>query len=239
MKVSVYLFFCLAFLMAAYCMTPTHATAAQTTKAIGTVVNLDGTAYAVNGAERRSLKEEASIYEKDVLNTGSASAMIVKFIDDTELSMGENTSISMEQYSFDEEPDGIVGFASRLFKGFVKMVTGKIVEREPDSFNLKTPIATVGIRGTEFFAETLPEGEQIGVTSLGKGHVVELTSERDATTIKEEGYYVKVGPDGRFSPLMRLTQSVSSRIMRMQSTFSRMKTRVKPPAPKPKIKHHY
>lgn len=212
-------------------------------KSIGTVTSLEGQAYAVNAGERRNLKEGAAVLEKDTLTTMPESAMIVTFVDETEMSMGENTSMSMEHYSFEEDEGGLSAFASRLFRGFVKLVTGKIVEQEPDNFNLSTPVATVGIRGTELFAQTTADGEEIGVTSLGAGHVVELKSETDETTIDKEGYFVKVSPDGRFSSMMRLTQSVSSRIGRMQSTFSRMKTRVRPPKPtpkpKPKVHHHY
>jgi hypothetical protein len=193
------------------------------TKAIGSVTSLEGGAYATMPGVKRALALNDEIFEKETLHTQKDSQLVVRFLDETILRMGENTSVALEQYNFDDTPGGLVGMFSRMLHGLVRMTTGKIVERDRDKFNFQTPLATLGIRGTEFYAETTADGEEIGVTALGPGHIVALNSSTDQTTINQSGFYVKVGPDGKFSPLMQISKDVSRRINRMQSTMTRMK----------------
>ena len=216
------------FAILALCLLPGLVLAA---KPIGEVNNLEGKAFATLSGQKRELASGAQVFEKDSLQTMESSKIVITFLDDTVLRMGENTNVSLEQYSFEDKPDGIVGMVTRFFRGLVRMTTGKIVKRDRDKFSFQTPLATLGIRGTEFFAQTVDDGEEIGVTSMESGHQVALASSSDQTSINEQGYYVKVGRDGKFSPLMRISNTVSTRIMRMQNTFTRMKMQRAPRMP--------
>ena len=201
------------------------------TKAIGSITSLEGEAYATMPGTKRMLSLNDQIFEKETLHTQENSQLVVRFLDDTILRMGESTSVALEQYNFDDKPGGLVSMFSRMLHGLIRMTTGKIVERDRDKFTFQTPLATLGIRGTEFYAETGDDGEEIGVTTLGAGHIVALTSSTDQTSINQAGFYVRVGPDGKFSPMMQISKDVSRRIMRMQSTFTRMKMQ-RTPRPK-------
>ncbi len=208
------------------------ASLAYAAKTIGAVTSIEGDAYATGIEAQRTLSLNDAVYEGETLHTRSDAKLVVTFADDTVLRMGEDSSVGLEQYMYDKEPKGLVGMVTNFFRGLVRLTTGKIVERNRDNFKFKTPLATLGIRGTEFYAETVEDGEEIGVLSIGEGHTVTLESQVDSAVIDKEGFYVKVSKNGKFSALMRISSDVSKRVMRMQSTFSRMRVKTIPRHPK-------
>src|SRR4051812_5350144 len=76
--------------------------------------------------------------------------------DDTLLTLGPGTSLSLDNYAFDPKThDG--NFLASMSKGMLSVVTGLIAKRSPESFAVKTRISTMGVRGTEFIVEANEE----------------------------------------------------------------------------------
>ncbi len=72
--------------------------------------------------------------------------------DDTLLSVGPNSSLILEQFSFNTTTqDG--NLALRILRGAFSAVSGFIARRNPATLLVYTPTATIGIRGTEFIVE--------------------------------------------------------------------------------------
>lgn len=95
----------------------------------------------------------SELYERDVLNTGERSLAVLNFDDGSRITLRPDSIFQVEQYrsaaaTADESPSG----ALRLFQGGMRTLTGAISKGERSRFYLRTPMATIGIRGTEFDA---------------------------------------------------------------------------------------
>ena len=97
----------------------------------------------------RVLGKQAPIYQGDIITTGSKSFSVIKMIDDSRISIRPDTVFSFEDYSFNKGRDSAV---MRLFKGGLRAISGLMSKRNPEVFKLKTSVATIGIRGTDFDA---------------------------------------------------------------------------------------
>ncbi|HEU5481405.1 MAG TPA: FecR domain-containing protein, partial [Candidatus Tumulicola sp.] len=69
--------------------------------------------------------------------------------DNSLLSAGPNSELALDQYSFD--PTTNEGrFDTKLSKGTLAVVSGRIAKQSPKAMTVRTPGATLGVRGTEF-----------------------------------------------------------------------------------------
>ena len=134
-------------------VTAAQASAAQVA---GVVVQASGvmSARAPSGAIK-PLQVRSEVESGDTLTTAAGAYALVRFIDNSELTLKPGSSVVIDQFSFDvDKPDGDRA-AFTLIKGGLRSVTGILGKRSKDKFALKTPSATIGIRGTTFFLEYL------------------------------------------------------------------------------------
>jgi hypothetical protein len=133
----------------------------------GTVVQLSGPLMArkASGAVKiLSLKSE--VESGDTLVTEKNTYALVRFIDNSEMTLKPSTTMKIDNYAFDNaKPDGDAANFS-LVKGGLRSVTGLLGKRNKEKFELKTPSATIGIRGTTFIAEYVPAEEERALASL-------------------------------------------------------------------------
>lgn len=117
------------------------------------LVTGDATRIDAEGASH-SLADRSPVFEGDTLETASAATMQIKMVDNALLVLQPQSTLVIHQYNFRaESPDG---YAVRLdlVKGRARSVTGDLGESNHDAFRLNTPIAAIGIRGTDFETST-------------------------------------------------------------------------------------
>lgn len=99
----------------------------------------------------RSLKRRSLIYDNEVVTTGGNSKAQLRMTDGGMIALKENSELVISQYNFASENErGSV--AMELLKGGLRSVTGAI-KAENGDYNLKTPVGSIGIRGTHFEVE--------------------------------------------------------------------------------------
>jgi hypothetical protein len=92
------------------------------------------------------------LFEKDTIVTGADGSIGITFIDNTVMSAGPNSEISLEQFTFDSSNfNG--SMLTELRKGTLSVVSGDIARSSPGAMKVRTPAATLGVRGTRFVAE--------------------------------------------------------------------------------------
>jgi len=85
----------------------------------------------------------------DIVKTGANSSVGITMDDDSLLSAGPNSVLSLDRYAFD--PTTRNGrFDASLNKGTLAVISGRIAKQAPDSMTVRTPTAILGVRGTEF-----------------------------------------------------------------------------------------
>ncbi len=95
-----------------------------------------------------------SVYLNDFISTGANSASEIDFLDGTKISLGPNVRMTLDKFVFDPEP-GRSTFVMTAAEGVLRFFSGNL---ENSAYVVKTPTATIGIRGTIFTVVVLPDG---------------------------------------------------------------------------------
>jgi hypothetical protein len=85
----------------------------------------------------------------DVVKTGADGSVGITMDDDSLLSAGPNSALSLDRYVFDSTTNQ-GKFDSSLNKGTLAVISGRIAKQSPDAMTVRTPSAILGVRGTEF-----------------------------------------------------------------------------------------
>jgi hypothetical protein len=118
----------------------------------GVVKTARGSAFAERAGARVALEPGAKVNAGDRIVTGANGYLGMTMRDDTLLTLGPGTDLSLDNYRFDAKThDG--NFLLSLSKGVLSVVTGLIAKRSQESFIVKTRVSTMGVRGTEFIVE--------------------------------------------------------------------------------------
>ncbi len=110
--------------------------------------------------QQRPLTKGAELENGDAIHTNSGRAQL-RFPDGAYVSLQPNTVLVIREYNFDGKTDGSErGFFS-LLRGAMRAVTGLIGRVHHSAYQIVTPTATVGIRGTGGLIVILPDGSTL------------------------------------------------------------------------------
>jgi hypothetical protein len=124
-----------------------------------TLVIGNGSKTSLNG-QTAALRKGDALKEGDRIETGQGGHVHIRFVDGAQVSVRPLSRLAVESYRQDDSPTG--GMRLKLETGTVRSVTGKWGEENHDRFRLNTPIAAIGIRGTDFMVRS--EAERVRVT---------------------------------------------------------------------------
>ncbi|MBQ4858406.1 FecR family protein [Pseudoalteromonas sp. MMG007] len=117
--------------------------AGKTILARGAVVATDATSD-----KQRSLKRRDTVYGVDKITTGEKSKAQFSMSDGGLIALKENSVLNIANYDFDAVTQQ--GSASiELIKGGLRSISG-VIKKNGGSYNVKTPVGSIGIRGTHF-----------------------------------------------------------------------------------------
>jgi hypothetical protein len=77
----------------------------------------------------------------------------IRFVDNSEITLKPGTTFRIENFSYDAGKPEADSASFDLVKGGLRSITGLLGKRNKEKFSLKTPSATIGIRGTTFIAQ--------------------------------------------------------------------------------------
>lgn len=141
------------------------------------------------GASELPVAPADELVPEEALRTGAESAIQVKFVDGSELSVEALSEVVLSDYVFDPQAAASTGVIN-LNVGLFRFSSADL----PDSgLQLKTPVATIGIRGTEFLVTVTSEATIVDIVD-GAVHVAPVGSGQAITC--EGGQSILVaGPD--------------------------------------------
>lgn len=134
--------------------------------AIGTVSKAAGTVEVTHPDGTKSVLHKGDvIYQGDMIATKADGDVAITFADSSALSLGHNGRMVIDELVYD--PSNQSGHqAISVIKGAFALVSGQIAKTAPDAATVKTPVMTIGIRGTSVAGQADSEGEQNGVVLL-------------------------------------------------------------------------
>ena len=89
------------------------------------------------------------VQASDVVKTGADGSVGITMSDNSLLSPGPNSILSLDRFEFDSTTHR-GAFDASLRKGSLAVVSGRIAKQSPDAMTVRTPSAVLGVRGTEF-----------------------------------------------------------------------------------------
>jgi len=125
---------------------------AQPSDHVAYLKNITGEVSILRNNAVTKAKVGAQLKSSDVIKTYSNASVGIVFIDNTRLSLGENTQISLVEYKF-APVDRNYAFSLFMKKGKALYSSGKLSKLAPGKIKFQTPRATVGVRGTTFLVQ--------------------------------------------------------------------------------------
>ena len=100
---------------------------------------------------RQSLRGDAGtrVQDSDVVRTGADGSVGITMTDNSLLSAGPNSVLSLDRYEFDSTTNA-GRFDASLQRGTLAVVSGRLAKQSADAMTVRTPTAILGVRGTEF-----------------------------------------------------------------------------------------
>jgi len=136
-----------------------------------------------NDGEDVEAEKELDIFSYNTVKTGKGKVAI-EFIDDTRVDVTQHSKLIIDEFVYD--PNTKTGSLSlKAALGTIRYASGQIAKTSPTNVQIKTPTATIGVRGTDFTMTV----DEIGSSTIillpscdtnGFCFVGEITVESDA-----------------------------------------------------------
>jgi hypothetical protein len=160
---------------------------------IGSVTQARGTSEVVKRTAKVPTRPQLPIAKMDRIQTGNG-RVEVKFVDDSTVRVTEHSKLVIDDFVYSGKPS-TSRMALKFASGTARFATGKSGKMNKGNINLRTPTATIAVRGTDFaatvddFGKSLvillpePDGSVGEITvSNGAGFVI-LTKAFQATIV--------------------------------------------------------
>ncbi|MBO6518656.1 MAG: FecR domain-containing protein [Rhodospirillales bacterium] len=165
----------------------------------GTVERQKGNAISTRGGESVGLRVGSTIYVGDKIQTADGARLLVRFDDASTLQMGAAAVIDIDEMVYEA-----AGSANRqglkFVEGVFRYVSGAIAKESFTQVAINTPVATIGIRGTDFVAGRLTVGMPPGTSHYGyqiRDGAIEVIAPGGSVTLDTPG-------EGTFLPFGRV-----------------------------------
>jgi hypothetical protein len=143
---------------------------------IGVVSDHKGTGCEVQRNKTKMTGNKgATIESMDTYVTSSCSSNIT-FKDDTKVRVTENSRLLIDDFVYDPKNSDAGKLVMKVGMGTVRYASGQIAKNNPQQVNIKTPTATVAVRGTDF---------TMTVDEAGQSLVVLVPSCKDEKDVKK------------------------------------------------------
>ena len=116
---------------------------------IGYVKTVKGDAMVISGSQQTKAETGTPVVAGSKLKTGANGSMGVTFKDNTVMSIGPNTDLTVDEYLYSPNK-GKLKLGATMAKGTLAYLSGAIAKIKPDAVTVKTPTGTIGVRGTHF-----------------------------------------------------------------------------------------
>lgn len=165
---------------------------------VGTVTELTGTAHLQRGGATQPVTSGMPVQLKDQLTTDAGAHVTITLTDNTKLDLAEQSTLVL-----DEQVVGTGGTTKvTLLGGHLQSLVTKALRGTAPSFEVKTPNAIAGVRGTKFSVGFAPASPVCGDAptsdvAVADGTVEVANSASPGVGIAVEGGYETVVCAGR------------------------------------------
>ncbi|MBK8176175.1 MAG: FecR domain-containing protein [Rhodospirillales bacterium] len=135
----------------------------------------------------RPLQNGSTLLVGDRIETSAEGRARIKLLDGAIVTLGANSALTIETYEDDNDDNGKA--LLDVTQGVFLAISGAIARLGPDRFSVTTPVATLGVRGTEAWGEVAPDHLAVAMLS---GTEVSVTTPLGSVVLNEPGSGVDV-----------------------------------------------
>jgi len=165
---------------------------AQAQVAVGNANKIVSAVQGVLQTNTRTLVLKDDVFSNENVNTGANSAARFIFRDDTMLSIGASSSVTLDNFIFDSDASKSQ-VAMSMSKGVMRFVSGKLPK---NLYSIRTPTALIGIRGTILVITVAANG----LTNVSVIEGTATVSAAGTTTAVDAGFSTSVSPGAPPTP---------------------------------------
>ncbi|MDX2369877.1 MAG: FecR family protein [Colwellia sp.] len=175
----------------------------------GKTILAKGEVNATNNASQdvRRLRRRSEIFSVDNIITGDKSKAQFSMSDGGLITLKANTEIKISNYQFDQ--DSKQGSATlEVISGGLRSISG-LIKKSGGDYQVKTPVGSIGIRGTHFAVEVVDDNVVFGVFS---GNIdVQLKNKQILSLGASEDFaFASVNPAGQVTLMTQAPPSIAA-----------------------------
>jgi len=164
--------------------------------AIGTAERIQGDVRATVAGAEQPMTAGGAIFLNQTIATGANARAALRSEDGTSLTVGENAEVTLDAFVYD--PAGESTLSANVVGAF-RYVSGKLEPGATRDAIVTTPVATIGVRGTDFWGGAL-DGI-FGVVVL-EGSVTVTPPGGESVTLDAAGMGVDIAGGGTTAPVI-------------------------------------
>lgn len=119
---------------------------------IGTLLEVEGDGNlimrAAEAGKAYPAKINDAVYEDDLIQSGPGAKILVMLMDDSRVTLGENSQLKVDEYVFDDTSDAANKARYNILRGVFLYTSGLIAKKENPDVRINTAYGAIGIRGT-------------------------------------------------------------------------------------------
>ncbi|MBA6390500.1 FecR domain-containing protein [Colwellia sp. BRX10-3] len=163
-------------------------------------------AFDQTSKEKRNLKRRSEIFSVDNIITGNKSKAQFSMSDGGLITLKENTEILISNYKFNPEA-GEASATLEVVSGGLRSISG-LIKKSGGDYQVKTPVGSIGIRGTHFAVEVVGDETFFAVYS---GNIdVELNDQSTLSLGSTEDFtFASVNVQGQITRMTQAPANIS------------------------------
>lgn len=121
---------------------------------VGDVTLVIGSVQVQRGEQQLILSRGSPLLVGDSIQTQANGHVHLRFVDGALVSVRPASSLKIVEYRFDKANPSSSVVRFQLDQGVVRAISGQAAEAAKDKFRLNTPLAAIGVKGTDFVVES-------------------------------------------------------------------------------------
>lgn len=117
---------------------------------IGSITDFKGAGQIKRGAKAAPASKGAGIEKMDTVSTNSQGRFRITFVDATTVNITENSRLVIDDFVYDGNNKSKGKLGLKLALGTARYASGALAHGNPKGVNIRTPTATIAVRGTDF-----------------------------------------------------------------------------------------
>ena len=147
--------YAVALLPLSFALLSDAASAAEPEATIGHVKTVVGEAWVGVRESIVAAQVGTPVLVGSTLKTGPEGSLGVTLNDETVISIGPDSEVSVEEFAFNPEA-GDLKLGASMVRGTLNFISGLIAKMRPEAQTVRTPTGMIGVRGTHFLVKVTP-----------------------------------------------------------------------------------